>query len=138
MLLGSLRSLAPLLRMLMRLDQYFKNLLSCSAWICSNGSLLFHFSNNSSNFITVSLFALWLSMAFLISLQFFSLSFHLNFSSKQSLTVFIFTLLLWLVRRSHLFDCVPAPVSKHFCYPLSLYERVKSCCKCCKAEVIYC
>ena len=89
--------------------------------------LLFHFSNSSSNFRTVSLLlSHWLSVTSLTSLQLVSISSSvliikaaIALSSSSSFHSLVLGL---LVRRCHLFDCVPVFVRKFFffCHSLSL------------------
>ena len=85
------------------------------------------FSNSSSNFRTAFLFAF--SLTFYDISDKFSVCLYLlvcALHKSSNCTVFLFfTLLFWLlVRRCHLFDCVPAIVRKFFCHhTLSLSVR---------------
>ena len=95
---------------LLRLNQCFKSLfimfcLDLFYWL----TFLSTFSNSSSNFRTVSLFAFSDFLWHLWQVCTLSLFLHLCSSSKQPFTVFFFffTLLSWLlIRRCHPFDCV--------------------------------
>ena len=115
---------------LLRLDQCFKSLSSCSAWICFYW--LTSFSTFQTALQTLGLFffcSFWLSMTSLTSLQFVSFSSSVLFikavialSSSSS-----FSCPGLLIRRCHLFfDCVPAPVRKFFlCHSPTQFLCVK-------------